>query len=273
MIEAGEVGAVFMVKDEASVVLQRLARQFRELDDLVLKTKASLKALGVTSLGTLQERLGGVGKELTGIGDKSKVSTDIMASAFGRADAAVNTTIERVGVLRKELGGLASQSRAVALIAGGGGGGAPPVMRNRVAGGHGGGAHISNINGMPLGGGYHIRGGSMPALGAAGALAYGAYAQAEMEDAIFQLSYHTGLKETPENVKMFRGILQGSLWNPGFRFRRLLRLRRPKPACSRARPATASKSCRKCCARRRSKRNSKALRLKSRCNRLSASRT
>jgi hypothetical protein len=46
MIEAGEVGAVFTVVDEASVVLQRLARQFKELDGLVLKTKESLKALG-----------------------------------------------------------------------------------------------------------------------------------------------------------------------------------------------------------------------------------
>jgi hypothetical protein len=176
---------------------------------------SSESALGLTSTGTLAERLGNINKELVGIGDKSAGSTDVMAAAFGRADAAVNTTIERIGVLRKEMGDLAAQSRAVALI-GGSGGGAPPIIRNRAAGRHGGDAHVYNESGIPLGGGYHIRGGSMPALAAGGALAYGAYEQAEMEDAIFQLSYHTGMKETPENVKMFRGILQGSLSESGF---------------------------------------------------------
>lgn len=215
MISSLEVGATFRIVDEASPILKTIAAQFKELQGLVDETRNSLRGIGTRSLGTLSEKLAAVNKEMAGIADKSGAAADGMSLGFTRLNEQIDTSIAGMTRLRSEMREIGAESRTLSL---GGGGGAPPSLRGRARyGGHGpGGAHISNYGGMPLGGGYHVRGGSLPAMATASAMAYGAYEEAEMEDAIFQLSYHTGLKETPENVKMFRGIIQGSLAESGF---------------------------------------------------------
>ena len=59
MIEAGTVGVLFTVKDDASAVLERLATQFNELQITVDRVKESLASIGGDdgALKALQEQL------------------------------------------------------------------------------------------------------------------------------------------------------------------------------------------------------------------------
>src|SRR5664279_3580432 len=78
----------------------------------------------------------------------------------------------------------------------------------------GGGAHIYS-NGTPIPGGSHIRFGG-GAMAAAGLLGYGVYEAAEMEDAVWQLIYHSGGEQNDANRAKFRKILQDSMAESGY---------------------------------------------------------
>ena len=80
--------------------------------------------------------------------------------------------------------------------------------------GGGGGAHFGGPSvGIPGGGHVNFRGG---AAAAAGLIGYGAYEAAEMEDAVWQLIYHSGQEQNAGNRDKFRKILQDAMTTSGY---------------------------------------------------------
>src|SRR6185312_13099992 len=105
--------------------------------------------------------------------------------------------------------------RGAALLGGpgagaGGGGGRGGVF----ARGTHGGPHFGRV-GTSLPGGPHVSMPGGPIMAAGAAAGYGTYLAAQMDDAIFQLEYHTGLPDTPENAAKFRSIIQGAMSKTG----------------------------------------------------------
>jgi hypothetical protein len=220
MISSLEVGAVFRIVDEASPVLQSLATQFKELQGLIDETRKSLSGLGTRSLGTLGEKLAVINKEMTGIADKSAAASDAMSIGFKGLNEQIAGASAGMANLGREMKAIAAESRALSL--GGGGGGALPPSIRRGTGGHGPGSpHIANVNGLPLGGGWHVRGGSLPAMAAASAIAYGVYEEAEIEDIVAramrtgQLDVDAGMTRT-DAFNSMRDVVQSVAAKTGF---------------------------------------------------------
>jgi len=68
---------------------------------------------------------------------------------------------------------------------------------------------------MSIPGGGHVRLGG-GAMAGAGLLGYGVYEAAQMEDAVFQLIYHSGLEQNDASRSKFRKILQDSMSESGY---------------------------------------------------------
>ncbi len=89
-ILAGEVGASFVVKDEASPVLRALMAQFMSLQSVIDKTQAAMLKLAVPpgmncALGVTETRM-------TKIADVAKIASDEFVAAFAKVDASAATT-------------------------------------------------------------------------------------------------------------------------------------------------------------------------------------
>ena len=117
MIEAGTVGVLFTVKDDASAVLERLATQFNELQITVDRVKESLASIGGDdgALKALQEQLTQTGRAGA---DASQIITD----AFGKVDGAVDSTISRVNALRASFVEASAASKEISFAVPGTGG-------------------------------------------------------------------------------------------------------------------------------------------------------
>jgi hypothetical protein len=196
MIISEEVGAIFKIIDQASPALKRILAQVRELAKAVEKAKLSLAEItkGVGS--------GGLGLA-TAIGE-----TDKLAASWKRVS-------EQAAKARTTMTGAAGSVR-MPPGSGGGGGGNRNMFRPgaRGGGGHGGGAHIGGPGfSIPGGGHVNFRGGAMAA---AGLIGYGAYEAAEMEDAVWQLIYHSGQEQNDGNRAKFRKILQDAMGESGY---------------------------------------------------------
>ena len=191
MIISAEVQAIFKIIDQASPALKRILAQVRELTKAVEKARESLasitKGTGVGSTGLA-----------TAIGE-----TDKLAASWKRV-------AEQAAQARATMTGAVGSVRMPATSAGGGGGRHQPGFMNR----GGGGAHIGGP-GVPIPGGGHVnfRGG---AAAAAGLIGYGAYEAAQMEDAVFQLIYHSGQEQNDSNRSRFRKILQDAMGESGY---------------------------------------------------------
>ena len=158
MIEAGEIGAIFSIVDEASPVLRRLAAEFERLDGVMKQVKEAMATVklppGVNAaLGRMNENLAAI----AGSADKAATGA---AAAFGAIDKSVDTTMERVAALTAEMGKMgkvgAMPAGVSAAVAAAGGGG----VRAR-AGGHGGGGGGIQVFGgpgmeLPGGGSAHV---------------------------------------------------------------------------------------------------------------------
>jgi len=194
MITTFEVGAVFKIINEASPALAEILKQVRALNRAVAKASESLALIGksfsAVSLGS------------------ATAETGALAKAWG--DVATNARLARTAI-----GGATRASAAGGGGAGAvGAGGAAARGRRGRPGWLGGGSHISGP-GAPIPGGGHIRTGGA-AMAGAGALGYGIYEAAEMEDAVFQLIYHSGKEQNEENRGKFRKILQDSMLESGY---------------------------------------------------------
>ena len=210
MITSYEVGSVFKIVDQASPVLKRLAVQFGELDALIVKTHKNLSSFSSARFTGLGTRLKGINEQMAALGVNS-------GKAFGGVDVAIQSSIARVQALRAEVGLLGAEMRGLGRIgvAGGGGGGGRHTRPGQSGGGSGGGPHFGQMS-VPLPGKSHLHLGGNAALAGAGLIGYGVYEEAQMEDAIFQLLYHTGMNGTKENKGLFRNILQKAMSETGY---------------------------------------------------------
>ena len=115
MISAGEVGAIFTIKDEASVVLRAIAAQMNALQATIDKVALSFKDIklppGVaTAIGKMDKAMSdaavSAGKLETSMADIG-VAADKGAlgavAGFGRIDAAMATTQGKLASLRSQL--------------------------------------------------------------------------------------------------------------------------------------------------------------------------
>jgi hypothetical protein len=188
MITTFEVGAVFKIINEASPALAEILKQVRALNKAITAAR---------------ENLATIGKSFSTVGLGAAVGeTEALAKAWG--DVARNAATAR-GAMGRASGG-----------AGAGGAGAIGGGRGRRRPGWlgGGGAHIAGP-GASLPGGGHIRTGGA-AMAGAGALGYGIYEASEMEDAVFQLIYHSGQEQNETNRDKFRKVLQDSMLESGY---------------------------------------------------------
>jgi hypothetical protein len=128
MISAGEVGAIFVVNDEASGALQKIADEFNRIQGLVDKITAAFDKIGGADGGlrALQEALG-----LTAKAGEDSAKT--ISEAFGGVDKAVSTATEGVNTLKRSFTEAAEAARAIQASADrigiGSGGGSGPHSR------------------------------------------------------------------------------------------------------------------------------------------------
>lgn len=190
MITSYEVGAVLKVIDEASPALGRMSKIAREFSELLIKINDSLKGM-----------------------------SGVIVESFGKVDGALTASLDTARALKIEIGEIAAASRAVGRISiagpsGGGGGGGGAWRRPG-----GGGGSFGHMGRMGVGAhgvtASHFSMPTTPVLAAGAAVGYGAYLAAEMEDAIFQIEYHTGQKDSPETNAKFRKIIQDAMSKTG----------------------------------------------------------
>ena len=199
MIDAGEVGALFRIVDEASPVLRRLMEQFDALQEVIDRTKLALRELtmppGVSasiarinrSLTTATDAAGRLEKSFGAIDGASQVAADAAIGNFSRIDGSITGTTKLIGDMSAELKAVSAQSAEISR--------AQSFVRPRATSGaanlrYGGGGHLGGgpggphvtTAGIPLPGGAHVSGGHGLGMAAAGALAYGVYLEAEIED-------------------------------------------------------------------------------------------
>lgn len=117
MISAGEVGATFTIRDDASAVLQRLADQFNQLQVVIDNIKKSIESIGGadSGLGKLQETL-------TATGRSGEDAGRVITEAFSKVDGSVDSTVARVNALKTALTEAASAASGIRMPGGGGGG-------------------------------------------------------------------------------------------------------------------------------------------------------
>ena len=124
MIEAGSVGVSFTVRDDASAALERLAREFNELQVSIDKIKESMSSIGAAEDGPIAK----LREQFAQIGRAGEDASSIIMGAFGKVDGAVDGTIGRVNALKESLASAAREAEAfkIAPGIGGFGGGSGP---------------------------------------------------------------------------------------------------------------------------------------------------
>jgi hypothetical protein len=154
MISAGEVGAIFVVKDEASAALQKIADEFNRIQGLVDKITAAFDKIGVADGGlkAFQEALGFTAKA-------GEDSAKTISEAFVGVDKAVSTANKGVDTLKRSFAEAAEAARAIQkasdrIVAGGIGAGAGGAGERSSGGPHGGSFlhHISHAAESLVGG-------------------------------------------------------------------------------------------------------------------------
>jgi TP901 family phage tail tape measure protein len=194
MIISDEVGVIYKIINEASPTLVRILKQVRELNAVVEKARANLAEL-TKGFGPGTGLAAAIGE------------TDKLALAW--KDVAKNASEARMAMR----GASGSVRLPPPSAPGGGGVGNRGVFRPG-ARGTGGGAHFGGPGvSIPGGGHVNFRGG---AAAAAGLIGYGAYEAAEMEDAVWQLIYHSGQEQNDSNRSRFRKILQDAMGESGY---------------------------------------------------------
>jgi hypothetical protein len=216
MISNFLVGATFRIVNEASPTLRKILAEVRELNVALDQARASLTGLGKFAMPAgLTTAVGQTGELAAARGLVAK-----NAAVAQRAIGAASTTAARTALpaaaaaattaARTALPAAAAAALPTAAATGGGGGRHRPGF----LGGGGGGMHFRGPSvGMPGGGHVRMGGGAMAG---AGLLGYGVYEAAEMEDAVFQLIYHSGLEQNDANRSKFRKVLQDSMVESGY---------------------------------------------------------
>lgn len=206
MITSFEVGAVFKLVNDGSPALRKILADVRALNKAIKEAQAQLglttKAMGTSMAPALAETKA-LAAEWAAVSRNAQGARASIASA-SRANAALAT------------------GNARNIIAPGGGG------RGRNSGGSGGGrssggsgVHVSSIGGSIPGGHANFRGGGNAAMAGAGALAYGIYEEAVLQDQIFLMQFHAGMERSEKNSKYFRDLIQKTAANTGFGYKEI----------------------------------------------------
>jgi hypothetical protein len=173
MLNAGEVGASFVIIDNASPVLKRLMEQLQALQTRfdALQTKMKEFAFPPGLLGEITK----LDDALLSVGESAAKGAEGAATAFAGIDTSIATTMTAVARLKREMAGLGG-SRTI----GPGGISLPHTGSGTGRGGmHGG--HFGSP-GVPLPGGGHYSMPGGPVMAGAAALGYGMYLEGEFED-------------------------------------------------------------------------------------------
>lgn len=204
MITSYEVGAVFKIINQASPALRTILGQVRVLNQAIERARANLAEIGKSSAatGTAVAETRALAKEWGDVAKNAKAAQLAIGQAAGASARA-------------------SGAGAAAAAAGAGGGGRVPGGGRQRLGqrlGHGGGGLHGYFGGHVPGGhiGYRPGSGGTAALIGAAGVGYGAYQAAEMEDAVFQLIYHSGVENNDANRGKFRKILQDAMVSSGY---------------------------------------------------------
>lgn len=110
MIEAGEVGAILKIVDEASPTLKRIAAQLNELQAALDRTKLAMAEIKFPP--GLNRSIGSFSEKLAGVGGAADTAAAGVKTAFGSMDASILATQERVAALAKDIATVGAESRA-----------------------------------------------------------------------------------------------------------------------------------------------------------------
>jgi hypothetical protein len=193
MITGFEVAAVLKLVDQVTGPLNKIMASVRELN-------AQIKLARDGFVGFSAAATPGIAGAITEVNE--------LTAAWGRAAAAARTASGAAAT--------SARSGAAAAVGGGavgGAGGGRARLGGWLAGG--GSAHVTGP-GIGLPGGSHARLGGTPAMIGAGLAAYGIYEAANMEDAVWQLIYHSGQKNTQANKDKFRKIIEEGMKSTGY---------------------------------------------------------
>jgi hypothetical protein len=184
-----EVDTIFRITNRASPTLTAILRQVRELNVAIEKTRLNLAEIG---------KGGAIGSTslTSAIGE-----TKLLAAEWGNV-------ARNAGAAQRAIGSASMatmRTGAANAVAGGGGGRHQPGWLR---------SHFGGPS-APLPGGGHLRFGG-GAAAAAGLLGYGAYEAAQMEDAVWQLIYHSGQEQNETNRARFRKMLQDAMTESGY---------------------------------------------------------
>jgi hypothetical protein len=130
--------------------------------------------------------------------------TNALATAWGRVTAESRAARTAIGQA-----GAAARGGAIVPAIGGGRAHLGSLLGIGGSGTYVGGPGVA----IPGGGHINTHGGAMAAAGLAG---YAGYEAAQMEDAVFQLIYHSGLENNEANKTRFRTIIQNAMKETGF---------------------------------------------------------
>jgi hypothetical protein len=222
MITGFEVGAIFRLQDEFSATLRRMAEEVRAFNVLVKEAKTEIVGLG-------RIRFPGLNAEMKALKDQAADIGKVFGAAFTSIDTGASTAQKETASLAAEWRTVTKEVQAAGAAMRGINLGAASAMagpginpRQRIAGAHGGGGggglHVSSF-GIPTPGGHaYLRGGGNAAMVGGGALAYGLYEQAQLEDATFQMLWHAAMPPTDANKAKFRELIQSTASQTGFSY-------------------------------------------------------
>jgi hypothetical protein len=183
----------FRVLDEATSTLRRIAAEVNSLNKIVAETQKNLSAIARIRLTGLTSRVEALTRSAGGL-------NTAFGSTFRTMETGTTAAIADVGALAAQWRAVATAataasratavaSRASAAATAGGIAGAAAGGRG---GRHGPGVHVSSF-GAPIPGGHaNFRGGSTAGMIGAGALGYGIYEAAQLEDAAFRIMFTAG---------------------------------------------------------------------------------
>jgi hypothetical protein len=195
MITSFEVGSIFRIVNEASPTLRAILADIRKLNAALDQARSNLAALG---------------KSVVPISLTTAVAeTSALAKAWSSVAANAGAAQRAIGAASTVASRTALPAAAAAATGGGGGRHRPGFL-----GGGTSGAHVYGP-GASIPGGGHVRMGG-GAMAGAGLLGYGVYEAAQMEDAVFQLIYHSGLEQNDASRARFRKVLQDSMAESGY---------------------------------------------------------
>lgn len=201
MITSFEVGAVFKIIDDASPAIRKLRSQINSLN----------KAIDLT-----RKNIGELAKSLGISLDPAVAETRALAAEWTRVSTAAQGA-RRSMTSAAKVAATPVPRGAIPIPGAGAGGGRRNFLFGRRGGGHGGGGgvHVSSL-GAPIPGGLvRFRGGGNVGLIAAGALGYGVYEEARVEDAVAMALYHAGMDPTAKNKKIFRDAIFNTATSTG----------------------------------------------------------